>query len=62
LRGAGISDEDLEELRAASKELSGLDYVKVTKEDLVNGGCTVRAPNADLIAKIVKEKLPKTFR
>ncbi len=61
LRGAGFSDEDIEELRAASKELAGLDYVKVTKEDLVKGGCTVQAPDADWIAKILKEKLPKTI-
>jgi len=61
LRGAGFSDEDIEELRAASKELAGLDYVKVTKEDLVKGGCTVQTPDADWIAKILKEKLPKTI-
>ena len=59
LRGAGFSDKDLEELRAASKQLAGLNYVRVTKEDLVRGGCTVEVPDADWIAKILKEKLPK---
>lgn len=62
LRGAGFSDEDLEELRTASKELAGLDYVIVTKEDLVKGGCTVQVPDPDWIAKILKEKLPKTLQ
>jgi hypothetical protein len=61
LRGAGFSDEDIEELRTASKELAGLDYVKVTKEDLVKGGCTVEVPDADWIAKVSKEKLQKTL-
>ena len=58
LRGAGFSDEDIDELRATSKELAGLNYVRVTKEDLAKGGCTVEVPDADWIAKILKEKLP----
>lgn len=59
--GAGFSDKDLEELRAASKKLAGLDYVKATKEDLVKGGCIVEVPDADWVTKILKEKLPKTL-
>jgi hypothetical protein len=61
LRAAAFSDEDIDELKAASKELAGLDYVKVTKEDLAKAGCTVEAPDAGMIAGILKEKLPKVL-
>jgi len=61
LRGAGISDEQLEELRTALKGVAEIKYVQVTKEDLTKGGCTVERPDADWIAKILKEKLPEAL-
>lgn len=57
--GAGFTDEDLKELQQAIGEKAGIKYLKVRKEDLEAGGFTVERPNAEWIAKNIKEQMGK---